>query len=49
MECREFRNLIQLFLNGKLDSLQLEGFACHVIECKTCETYLLAMPEVSEG
>ncbi len=49
MECREFKNLIRLYIDGKLDSLQLDGFACHVVECKTCETYLLAIPDVSEG
>ncbi len=48
MECREFNNLIRLFWDGKLDSLQLDGFACHMVECKTCETYLLGIPGVLE-
>lgn len=49
MECCEFKKLIQLFLDGKLDKLQLDGFVCHAVECKTCETDLLAIPALSEG
>jgi len=41
MECCEFKKLIQLFLDGKLDRLQLDGFVCHAVECKTCEADLL--------
>ena len=41
MECSEFKKLIQLFLDGKLDKLQLDVFASHAVECKTCETDLL--------
>lgn len=47
MECREFKNLVRPFLDGKLDSLKLDSFTCHLIECKSCETDLLAIPEAS--
>lgn len=47
MQCREFRRLIPLFLDGKLDSIQLEGFTDHMLECRACETYLLAIPDLS--
>lgn len=43
MECCEFKKLIRLFLDGKLDELQLDGFARHAVECKACETDLLAI------
>lgn len=43
MRCSEFKSLMALFLKGRLDSLQLEGFANHAVECSACETELLAI------
>lgn len=48
MECCEFKKLIRLFLDGKLDSFQLDGFVCHAVECKSCEASLLAIPALAQ-
>ncbi|MBU5613870.1 zf-HC2 domain-containing protein [Geomonas azotofigens] len=40
MECKEFREQVERFLQGKLDILELEDFAHHLIRCNGCETYL---------
>ncbi len=37
MKCAELKNLVPLYLNGRLDTEQLDEFAGHLIACRKCE------------
>lgn len=36
MDCKEFKNKYQLFLDGELEESKFESFEQHINECKDC-------------
>jgi len=49
MDCREFQNLIPIFLDNKMNKKQAESFFEHFDSCEECKEELRIQYLISEG